>query len=131
MLLDQLKNSGEKKSFMQLAYWVAAADGSLGLPEIKMLDIFSKEMGVAGQRLSGDKPSLPLVCSVFSDELSRKIAFSNLTALCYSEDFENDGQTHALKKIQEALNISQENAKEYRDWMKIVKGSYFPKYYMD
>lgn len=131
MFLDQLKNANEKESFMKLAYWVATADGSLGLPEIKMLDVFEHEMGVQGWRHTGDRPCVPQVCSAFPDELSRKITFSNLLALSCSEEYENDGQTHAMEKIREALEISPANAKEYRDWMKILKGAYSPSAYID
>lgn len=131
MFLDQLTNTNEKESFMKLAYWVATADGSMGLSEIKMLDMFEQELGVQDWRHPEDKPCVPQVCSAFPDELSRKITYSNLLAMGYSEDYENASQTKAIEKIREALAISVADASEYRDWMKLIKGSYFTKYYID
>lgn len=131
MFLDQLKNAKEKDSFMKLAYWVATVDGGLGLPEIKMLDMFENEMGVQGWRRPAEKPSVPEVCAEFPDEMSRKITYSNLLAMGYFDEYENPSQTCAIEKIREALAISTADAQAYRDWMKLIKGSYFPRYYMD
>ena len=131
MFLDQLKNPQEKESFMKLAYLVATADGSMGLSEIKLLDMFKHELGVQGWRHTEDNSSVSNVCSAFPNELSRKITFSNLLAMGYSEDYENPYQTKAIEKIRDALAISSTDAKEYRDWMKLIKGSYFPKFYSD
>lgn len=131
MFLNQLKNSAEKDSFMKLAYRVATADGSMGLPEIKMLDIFEQEMGMPGWSHSDDDTPVTQLCSDFPDDLSRKITFSNLLAIEYSEDYENPLQTRVIEKIREALAISPNDEQAYRDWMKLIKGSYLPKYYID
>ena len=131
MFLDQLKDPVKKNSFMKLAYWVATADGSMGLPEIKMLDIFGQEMGMKGWRHKDEKSTVSEICAAFPDELSRKITFSNLLAMGYSDEYENPCQTKAIEKIREELAISSADEKEYRDWMKLIKGSYFPKYYID
>ena len=131
MFLDMLKNSNEKESFMDLAYWVATADGSLGLPEIKMLDIFSQETGVENWRQRGESKGVPQACTAFSDELSRKIVYSNLLALGCTEEFENNSQVNAIDQIRAEFSISQEVAQNYRQWMGIVKGKCLPGYYWD
>ncbi len=131
MFLDMLKNNREKESFMELAYWVATADGGLGLPEMKMMDMFSNETGIGNWRKNGALPMRPQSSCVFADELSRKIAFSNLLAIGYSEEYENSSQTKVIETIRDQLSISPEVAQSYRDWMKMVKGSYLPRYYMD
>jgi hypothetical protein len=131
MFLEQLKDPIEKDSFMKLAYSVATADGSMGLPEIKMLGMFEQEMGIQGWKLTDENSSVSQICSAFPNDLSRKITFSNLLAMGYSEEYENPGQARAIKKIREALAISPDSEQEYRDWMELIKGSYFPKYYID
>ncbi len=131
MFLDQLRNANEKESFMKLAYWVATIDGGMGLPEIKILDMFEQEMGVKGWRHPAEKPCVSEVCSEFPDEMSKKITYSNLLAMGYFDDYENPSQTSAIEKIREALAISPADAQAYRDWIKLIKGSYFPRYYMD
>ena len=44
MFLEQLKNDQQKESFMNLAYQVATADGSFGLPEIEMFTSFASSL---------------------------------------------------------------------------------------
>ena len=131
MFLDMLKNSNEKESFMDLAYWVATADGSLGLPEIKMLDIFSQETGVENWRRRGESMGVPQACTAFSDELSRKIVYSNLLALGCTEEFENSSQVRAIDRVRSELSINPAVAQSYRQWMNIVKGECLPQGYLD
>ena len=131
MFLDMLKNSNEKESFMDLAYWVATADGSLGLPEIKMLDIFSQETGVENWRRRGESKGVPQACTAFSDELSRKIVYSNLLALGCTEEFENSSQVRAIDRVRSELSINPAVAQSYRQWMNIVKGDSLPQGYLD
>jgi hypothetical protein len=131
MFLDMLKNSNEKESFMDLAYWVATADGSLGLPEIKMLDIFSQETGVENWRRRGESMGVPQACTAFSDELSRKIVYSNLLALGCTEEFENSSQVRAIDRVRSELSINPAVAQSYRQWMNIVKGDSLPQGYLD
>ena len=131
MFLDMLKNSNEKESFMDLAYWVATADGSLGLPEIKMLDIFSQETGVENWRRRDESMGVPQACTAFSDELSRKIVYSNLLALGCTEEFENSSQVRAIDRVRSELSINPAVAQSYRQWMNIVKGDSLPQGYLD
>ena len=131
MFLDMLKNSNEKESFMDLAYWVATADGSLGLPEIKMLDNFSQETGIENWRQRGESKGVPQACTAFSDELSRKIVYSNLLALGCTEEFENSSQVRAIDRVRSELSINPAVAQSYRQWMNIVKGDSLPQGYLD
>ena len=131
MFLDMLKSADEKEAFMDLAYWVATADGSLGLPEIKMLDIFSQETGIGNWRRLQEKPNVVKECTVFDDDLSRKIAYSNLLAIGCVDEFENGQQTQAIEKVREAFSLSPTLAQNYRQWVDIVKGSCLPRNYLD
>ena len=131
MFLEQLKNHQEKESFMNLAYQVATADGSFGLPEVKMMNLFEQETGVKDWQTNKVPLSLSQIGKIFSDELSRKIIYSNLLAIGVSEEYENLSQTKLIGKIRESLAISDKDEQDYRSWMKIIKGSYLPRYYMD
>lgn len=131
MFLEQLKNDQEKESFMKLAYQVATADGSFGLPEVKMMKLFEQETGVKDWQSNKVPLSLSQIGKIFSDELSRKIIYSNLLAIGVSEEYENLSQTKLIDKIRESLAISDKDEQDYRSWMKIIKGSYLPRYYMD
>ena len=131
MFLEQLKNHQEKETFMNLAYQVATADGSFGLPEIEMMNLFEQETGVKDWK--NNKAPLPItqIGTLFSDELSRKIIFSNLLAIGYSEEYENQSQVELIDTIRESLAISGKDDQDYQKWMKIIKGSYFPRYSFD
>ena len=131
MFLEQLKNDQEKESFMKLAYQVATADGSFGLPEVKMMNLFEQETGVKDWQTNKVPLSLSQISTIFSDDLSRKIIYSNLLAIGVSEEYENSPQTKLIGKIKESLAISDKDEQDYQSWMKIIKGSYFPRYYMD
>ena len=131
MFLDMLKSADEKESFMDLAYWVATADGSLGLPEIKMLDMFSQETGIANWRQRSECNCVPQVCTVFADDLSRKIAYSNLLAIGCVEEYENSSQARAIDQVRAEFSISPTVAQSYRQWMGIVKGDCMPRNYLD
>jgi hypothetical protein len=131
MFLEMLKSSNEKEAFMDLAYWVATADGSLGLPEIKILDIFSQETGIVNWRRRQSKPGVVEECSVFDDEWSRKIAYSNLLAIGCVDEFENGQQRQAIEKVREAFALSPAMEQNYRQWVDIVKGSCLPRNYLD
>jgi hypothetical protein len=131
MFLDMLKSADEKESFMDLAYWVATADGSLGLPEIKILDMFSQETGIANWRQRSECNCVSEVCTTFADDLSRKIAYSNLLAIGCVDEFENGQQRQAIEKVREAFSLSPTLAQNYRQWVDIVKGSCLPRNYLD
>ena len=131
MFLEQLKNDQQKESFMNLAYQVATADGSFGLPEVKMMNLFEQETGVKDWQTNKVPLSLSQISTIFSDDLSRKIIYSNLLAIGVSEEYENSPQTKLIGKIMESLAISAKDEQDYQSWMKIIKGSYFPRYYMD
>ena len=131
MFLEQLKKDKEKESFMKLAYQVATADGSFGLPEVKMMNLFEQETGVKDWQTNKVPLSLSQISTIFSDDLSRKIIYSNLLAIGVSEEYENSPQTKLIGKIRESLAISDKDEQDYRSWMKIIKGSYLPRYYMD
>ena len=131
MLLNQLQGAEKKKSFMNLAYQVATADGSLGLPEITMLNLFEEETGLKDWQYPKESLDESQVVAAFPDELSRKIIFSNLLALSASDEYENPSQSKLLDQLRDRLAISHEEAKECRDWLKMVKGSYLPHYYID
>ena len=131
MFLEQLKNHQEKETFMNLAYQVATADGSFGLPEIEMMNLFEQETGVKDWR--SNKTPLPVsqIGTLFADELSRKIIYSNLLAIGNTEEYENPSQIKLIDQIKETLAISGKDDQDYQKWMKIIKGSYFPRYYFD
>ena len=131
MFLELLKNADQKESFMHLAYWVATADGSLGLPEIKMMDIFSQETGVVNWRKQACSDALVEECAMFDDDLSRKIAYSNLLAMGCAEEFENGRQSQAIEKVREMFAISPMLEQNYRQWVDIMKGSCSPHHYLD
>lgn len=131
MFLDMLKSADEKESFMDLAYWVATADGSLGLPEIKMLDMFSQETGIENWRQRSECNCVPQACTVFADDFSRKIAYSNLLAIGCVEEFENSSQSRAIDQVRAEFSISQELEQSFRQWMGIVKGSCWPRNYLE
>lgn len=131
MFLEHLKNVNEKETFMKLAYWVSTVDGSLGLPEIKMLDIFERETGIKELKKINGPPCLQEACEAFPDELSKKIIFSNLLAIGAAEEFEKSCQTKAVERIREALGISPGEAQSIRDWMKMVRGQCVSQYYFD
>ena len=131
MFLDMLKSADEKESFMDLAYWVATADGSLGLPEIKILDMFSQETGIANWRQRSECDCVSEVCTTFVDDLSRKIAYSNLLAIGCVDEFENGQQRQAIEKVREAFSLSPSLAQNYRQWVDIVKGSCLPRNFLD
>ena len=130
MFLELLNNSGQKESFMNLAYWVATADGGLGLPEIKMLDVFSRETGIENWRRQA-RTGVTASCEAFDDDLSRKIAYSNLLAIGCVDEYENGQQLQAVEKVREAFEISPVLAQSYRQWVDIVKGAFLPRNYMD
>ena len=77
MFLEQLKNDQQKESFMNLAYQVATADGSFGLPEIEMMNMFERETGVKDWKNNKEPLPIAQIGTMFSDELSRKIIYSN------------------------------------------------------
>ena len=131
MFLEQLKNDQQKESFMNLAYQVATADGSFGLPEIEMMNMFEKETGVKDWKNNKEPLPIAQIGTMFSDELSRKIIYSNLLAIGVSEEYENVSQKRLIEQIRESLEISGRDDQEYQKWMKIIKGSYFPRYYID
>ena len=131
MFLELLKNADQKESFMHLAYWVATADGSLGLPEIKMMDIFSQETGVVNWRKQACSDALAEECAMFDDDLSRKIAYSNLLAMGCAEEFENGRQSQAIEKVREMFAISPALEQNYRQWVDVMKGSCSPHHYLD
>jgi len=130
MLLEMLKNDYQKESFMNLAYWVATSDGGLGLPEIKMLDAFSQETGVLNWR-NRVHSSVVEECAAFDDDMSRKIAYSNLLAIGCVDEFESGDQAQAVEKVREAFAINPALAQNYRQWVDIIKGHYLPRNYMD
>lgn len=120
MFLELLKTPGQKESFMNLAYWVATADGGLGYPEIKMMDVFSNETGIASwRRPPGNGEAIEF--AVFDDDLSRKIAYSNLLAMGSVEEYANSSQAQAIEKVREALGISPAQDQNYRQWVEILK----------
>lgn len=131
MFLEQLKNDQQKESFMNLAYQVATADGSFGLPEIEMMNMFERETGVKDWKNNKEPLPIAQIGTMFSDELSRKIIYSNLLAIGVSEEYENVSQKRLIEQIRESLEISGRDDQEYQKWMKIIKGSYFPRYYID
>lgn len=131
MFLEQLKNDQQKESFMNLAYQVATADGSFGLPEIEMMNMFERETGVKDWKNNKEPLPIAQIGTMFSDELSRKIIYSNLLAIGVSEEYENVSQKRLIEQIRESLEISGRDEQEYQKWMKIIKGSYFPRYYID
>ncbi len=131
MFLEQLKNDQQKESFMNLAYQVATADGSFGLPEIEMMNMFERETGVKDWKNNKEPLPIAQIGTMFSDELSRKIIYSNLLAIGVSEEYENVSQKRLIERIRESLEISGRDEQEYQKWMKIIKGSYFPRYYID
>ena len=131
MFLEQLKNDQQKESFMNLAYQVATADGSFGLPEIEMMNMFERETGVKDWKNNKEPLPIAQIGTMFSDELSRKIIYSNLLAIGVSEEYENVSQKRLIEQIRESLEISGRDELEYQKWMKIIKGSYFPRYYID
>jgi len=131
VFLEQLKNDQQKESFMNLAYQVATADGSFGLPEIEMMNMFERETGVKDWKNNKEPLPIAQIGTMFSDELSRKIIYSNLLAIGVSEEYENVSQKRLIEQIRESLEISGRDDQEYQKWMKIIKGSYFPRYYID
>ena len=131
MFLEQLKNHQEKESFMKLAYQVATADGSFGLPEIEMMNMFERETGVKDWRNNKEPLPIAKIGTMFSDEFSRKIIYSNLLAIGISEEYENPSQSTLIDQIRESLAINGQDEQDYQKWMKIIKGSYFPRYYID
>jgi hypothetical protein len=131
VFLEQLKNDQQKESFMNLAYQVATADGSFGLPEIEMMNMFERETGVKDWKNNKEPLPIAQIGTMFSDELSRKIIYSNLLAIGVSEEYENVSQKRLIEQIRESLEISGRDEQEYQKWMKIIKGSYFPRYYID
>ena len=131
MFLEQLKNHQEKESFMKLAYQVATADGSFGLPEIEMMNMFERETGVKDWRNNKEPLPIAKIGTMFSDEFSRKIIYSNLLAIGISEEYENPSQSKLIDQIRESLAINGQDEQDYQKWMKIIKGSYFPRYYFD
>lgn len=116
---------------MNLAYQVATADGSFGLPEIEMMNMFERETGVKDWKNNKEPLPIAQIGTMFSDELSRKIIYSNLLAIGVSEEYENVSQKRLIEQIRESLEISGRDEQEYQKWMKIIKGSYFPRYYID
>ena len=131
MFLEQLKNHQEKESFMNLAYQVATADGSFGLPEIEMMNLFERETGVKDWRSNKEPLPIAQIGTLFSDELARKIIYSNLLAIGNSEEYENPSQLKLIDTIRESLEISDQDEQKYQSWIKLIKGSYFPRYYFD
>ena len=131
MLLDQLQGPEKKRVFMNLAYQVATADGSLGLPEITMLNLFEEETGLKDCQYPKESLTESQIGASVPDELSRKIIFSNLLALTASEEYENPSQIKLLDQLRDRLSISRDEAKGCHDWLKMIKGSYLPHYYID
>ena len=131
MFLEQLKNHQEKESFMNLAYQVATADGSFGLPEIEMMNLFERETGVKDWRSNKEPLPIAQIGTLFSDELARKIIYSNLLAIGNSEEYENPSQLKLIDTIRESLEISDQDEQKYQSRIKLIKGSYFPRYYFD
>lgn len=131
MLLDLLANRVERESFMALAYWVATTDGSLGLPEIKMLENFSQETGIADWRQHHERESVSDYCNVFVDDLSRKIVYSNLMAIGFVDEYENCAQSRAVETVRKAFEISPEAAHNCKQWLEIVKRSAKAQLYFD
>ena len=131
MLLDLLAKQTERESFMALAYWVASTDGSLGLPEIKMLENFSQETGIADWRQRHESGCVSNYCNVFVDDLSRKIVYSNLMAIGSVDEYENCAQSRAVETVRKAFEISPESARCCKQWLEIVKHSAKAQLYFD
>lgn len=130
MLLETLKGEQEKQSFANLAYRVARADGSISLADITMFDMFDKEMELP-KRMGAVNESIPELCSKFTDHFTKEIIFTNLLSFAYTEKFTNFEQKQTLDQIREALDISLEEETRQRNWMKMIKGSFFPECYFD
>lgn len=125
MLLASLKTENEKVAFVNLAYSLAKADGSLDYTERALINIYLDEMGIERSGYQVRREPLSDLCHVFSDQYSKKIVFANLLSLACLEGYNSQEQRHILEIIQNELAISSVEAKRYEDEIKIVKGSYF------
>lgn len=131
MLLDRLKTEQEKQAFVELAYRVAKADGCVSLTDMTLIDLFGQELQQPECPQADSARSVSELCEIFTEPLSREIIYSNLLSMVYAEPYPDSWQKQVLEQIRKAMGVSQEEESRQRNWIKLIKGTYFPTYCYD
>lgn len=128
MYLANLKTHEEKEAFLNLAFMIANADGSLDFDERVLINLFQDEMNLEHGSCAFQRQPMSQLCRTFSDPQSRRLAFGNLMTLAYVDDYDSEGKKSLLDLIQQELSILPGEAKKLESELKVLKGSYLPCY---
>lgn len=128
MLLAELKTQSEKENFINLAYLVAKADGSLGYYEQELIKLFLAEMDMTMEQVSSQPIAVNGLNSIYAEPAAREIVFANLLSLAFADGYDNEAKQCVIDVIQQGLGITAAAARKCETEMKIVAGSYVPQY---
>lgn len=114
-------NENQQKLFLGLARELIEADNVISAQEKQLIASLSIEMG---QNELIRNPSDDVLREFFPDKISRVAAMLELVGLaCCDGDFSVE-EDAVLKRVQKIFEISDEQLKSYRDWVKKLYQTY-------
>ena len=114
MLLGKLVSEKHKEMFLNLELWLVEADGHFDDMEKRLVDQHCAEMGISNNEYKKEK-ALDEIIKEINIDMSveeKKIIFIELLAVSYVDDEFSDEEKKFVKKIQDILQISDDDARQ-------------------
>lgn len=114
----------EKFAFLQLAQYIAYADGDLGFKEKEIIAEYCLEMGIEYFEIDKNLIKFEEVLKVFSTRESQKIVMLSLMALIHIDDNFGLHEHKTMHQVANYFNISEKELHAFSIWGKAASALY-------
>ena len=123
MFLNRLSEE-EKKSFLQLAHYIARSDGNFTKEEKIIIDQYCIEMQIENIDFNEVRFDIYDVLGKFKSDKSKKIVLLEIMVLIYADDFFHENERKVLEKMIEVFDLNYYLVIVYTEWAKAMLSLY-------